>query len=39
VKYAAALAKCGNKTSSMRTDASPGLKQNVESGFMRRLRY
>jgi hypothetical protein len=39
LKYSQALAKCGNKSSSVRTGVSPALKQNTDSGFLRRLRY
>ncbi|MBL8599325.1 MAG: hypothetical protein JNL14_16445 [Devosia sp.] len=38
-KYSLAVAACGNKSSSVRTGVTPGLKQNTDSGFVRRLRY
>ena len=40
VKYTVAVAACGNgKASSVRTGVSPSLKQNTDSGFLRRLRF
>ena len=39
VKYTQALIACGNnKSASVRSGVSPSLKQNVDSGFLRRLR-
>ncbi len=40
VKYTQALIACGNnKTASARSGVVTGIKQNSDSGFLRRLRY
>ena len=38
-KYSQALAACSKKTASAREGVVSGIKQNSDSGFLRRLRY
>ena len=39
MKYTSALAACSSKSSSARTSVINTLKQNTDSGFVRRLRH
>ena len=38
-KYSQAIAACSKKTASAREGLASGIKQNSDSGFLRRLRY